>query len=746
MLNRATNTLQTEEEAGGLLGVSWQVDQHPLIRLLLLFGMIVCPLAVIGWRVSQLQFGMAPTYAAEFSKLRETTEEIHCRPGRILTSDGLAAADDVPGLQVQVHYRWIEEPPDARWLSQKVQARLSRAERRKPERVQQEMGKVLEERTALWMQLGAVTGLSADEVALRRKSIQARIERMKARVAARRAEEASKPVPPPAPPKDWQESIQNWFVTWVLDTPEYRPPEEIVLQEELAYYSLVEFPQIDAQVLQVRGKLRSHPEQYPNLRIVDVTHREYPLGAVAAHVIGYRKPLTQEELKARQARLPEGDPMNYRLGDRVGQTGLEVYYERHLRCIPGERKLWMNSQGEIVKEVELRAPRPGKDLELTLNIPLQRKSEAMLAAVIDAQPVPASHSDEAELPVLSVKPPQSGCIGVMDVRTGEMLVAAAWPTFDIDLYLNGTTEQRRQIEADHRFPLYPRLHKMTLAPGSVFKALTATAMLQAGYDGQASFYCQGYLDTPTKRRCMPFVHSGVGHADVNLAVALAKSCNVYFFHGAREIGGRKLLESAAHFGFGHPTGIDLPNESSGNLPVMPCDHLGVAIGQASLTVTPIQILRMMAAIANGGELLTPRVARRSGAVVVGQSEDAGSEDSLLATPQPQSIPNLSSYMLEQVRHGLEQVVAMPGGTGYKTVRLKEIRIAGKTGTAEARGGQDHAWFSGYVPAEQPRYAFVIVLERGGAGGKVAGPLAKQLVQAMLEEGLINQAQQLTQAE
>src|SRR5687767_8986809 len=134
MLNRAASTLN-EEDDGGLLGVPWQFDQYPLVRLALLFGMIVCPLVVIGWRVGQLQFGMADVYAAEYSRLTEITEEIQCRPGRILSSDGQAAADDVPGLQVQVHYRWIEEPPDPRWLNQKVQARLTRAERRKPERV-----------------------------------------------------------------------------------------------------------------------------------------------------------------------------------------------------------------------------------------------------------------------------------------------------------------------------------------------------------------------------------------------------------------------------------------------------------------------------------------------------------------------------------------------------------------------------------------------------------------------------------
>lgn len=741
MLNRAASTLHDGDEGAGLLGLSWQVDQHPLVRLALLFAAIIGPLGVIGWRVGQLQFEMADVYASEFGRHTEQIEEIPCLDGRILTSDGQTAAEDVQGLQVQVHYRWIEEPPDPRWLKQKVLARLSRADRRKPERVQSEMDKVLAERSALWDQLAVATGLSAVEMTQRRVAIQSRITRMKQRAAERRAQLAQQPLPPVPTPTTWQESVQNWFVKWVAPAPEQHAPEDVVLKEELTYYPIAEYPRVEDRVLALRAQLKSHPELYPTLRVVHVMHREYPLGSVAAHIVGFRKPLTQEEWDARQKRLPGGDPLGYLPGDRIGQTGIEKYYERHLRGVRGQRKLLLNSQGEVVDEREIRSPRPGRDLQLTLNVPLQQQAEALLAAAVNPPPPkPADPDQEQPLPALA--PPQGGCIAVMDVRTGELLVAAAWPTFDINIYLNGNPEERRKIEADPRFPLYPRLHKMTLAPGSVFKALTATAMLQAGIPADAPFHCQGYLDIPTKRRCLPFVHQGVGHGDVDLSLALAQSCNVYFFHAARQMGAKRLIETAAQFGFGHPTGIDLPDEKAGNLPDMKCDHLGVAIGQASLTVTPLQIVRMMTAIANGGELLTPRLARRSGSAIVSDQNSSN----LLETSVAHAIPNISSHALEQVRHGLEQVVAFPRGTGYKTVRMKEVNIAGKTGTAEARGGQDHAWFAGYVPAEQPRYAFVVVLERGGSGGKMAGPLAKQLVQAMLLEGLIEQSQQVTQVE
>ncbi|MDB5389797.1 MAG: Peptidoglycan glycosyltransferase, partial [Planctomycetaceae bacterium] len=342
--------------------------------------------------------------------------------------------------------------------------------------------------------------------------------------------------------------------------------------------------------------------------------------------------------------------------------------------------------------------------------------------------------------------PDSGCIAVMDVRNCELIAAASWPSFDINVYMNGDTESIRSLESDPRKPLFSRLHQMLLPPGSVFKAVTATAMLQSGMNGHQPFHCQGFLDVPTKKRCLPFVRNGSNHGDVDLSLALAQSCNVYFYHAAREMGAPALLDWAGRFGFGKPTGIDLPSESAGNLPSVPCDHLSVAIGQERLIVTPLQILRMMAAIANGGEMLTPRVARRTGSTIVSDEESAESAPDLLAAPRPVPIADISSSVLQQVRHGLEQVVANSHGTGYKTVRMTEVAVAGKSGTAEANGGTNHAWFAGYVPADRPKYSFVVVLQRGGSGGKAAGPLAKKVIQSLLHEGLLDTSPQLTKAD
>jgi len=346
---------------------------------------------------------------------------------------------------------------------------------------------------------------------------------------------------------------------------------------------------------------------------------------------------------------------------------------------------------------------------------------------------------------------------VMDIRNGEVLVAANAPRFDPNVFSGIDRSGYDALAADERKPFLNRCAQMAIPPGSVFKALTSVAVLQnGGMDARHTVFCQGFLDNPNRHRCY---HSHA-HGDVNLTRALAQSCNVYFFTAARQMGAQPIWDWAQRFGFGQPTGIDLPAESAGNLPLPreqlagrrrpssaspPADPLGLAIGQSSLTVTPLQVARMMAAIANGGELITPRLAANSGA----SNDSIDSPDSLSSTAavpssEAASIAGLMPGTLAQIQEGLRQVVAVPGGTGYKTVRLKQVAIAGKTGSAQVTGKPDHAWFAGFVPADRPRYAFVVVLEHAGrSGGLAAGPLAKEMVEAMLKQGLLGQ-RQLTQ--
>ena len=333
----------------------------------------------------------------------------------------------------------------------------------------------------------------------------------------------------------------------------------------------------------------------------------------------------------------------------------------------------------------------------------------------------------------------------LDVRTGAILAAASAPRFDPNDFAAGDAAAAQRLLNQPDRPLFDRAIRMAIPPGSVFKPLTAIALLEhQAVSPEEIFFCQGYLHQPTRQRCMIYRRQQRGHESISLCDALAQSCNVYFFHFAERAGATPLVAWAEKFGFGAATGVDLPFEPSGTLPTPATvrqrqghawrdgDTLALAIGQGELTATPLQVARLMAAVANGGRLVNPRVALRFGMAAPDVNGASGNDN---ATPlrfaASEPIEGLHPATLEAVRRGLEQAVADPAGTGHRTVYCQTIDIAGKTGTAETGGDrEDHAWFAGYAPAETPVVAFAVALEHAGSGGDVAGPIAKRLVQKL----------------
>lgn len=734
MLNRFSN-LATTELAGDGPFSDW--NQRPGMRLGLWFVLCAACLGGIALRLVQLQWKLSGAYLAEFNRTIEKREPIPSRDGRILTAEGHVLAEDVEIFSVQAHYRWLEEPVNPGWLKQQALSRLKRADRRRPALVRREMETILRQRTELWQRLAVLSHQDPARLRATCSRIQSRIEKLRATLEARRAP-AESPAAISLSSADFTLAGCWEHVKAALTTPPSRGElEPLVLAEELDYHSIL--PEVSLAKI---ADIESHPEQYPGLRVCLTTRRRYAQGEVAPHVIGYRVPISDEQLQRRQTQYPHGsDPLDYRPADRIGMSGLEKYYERQLRGLRGEKSLIYTRSGELLRTDVLRRPRLGRDLVLTLNLPVQRAAEQLLDEAL--QSISQDEITGRPLPL-----PQGGAIVALDVRTGAVLAAASAPRFDVNTFVLHDTAAWERIAADHRKPLFSRPTHMTLPPGSVFKAVSALAYLQEGtIDPEATFHCQGFLDTSQRYRCAIFRSAGVGHGDLSLVDALARSCNVYFFATARRGGPEALHEWGARLGFGTPTGVDLPDERSGNLPPLPVvpagkrrrlsgDTLGLAIGQAQLTATPLQVARMMAAIANGGKLVTPRLVETTGLTMSEETGGLASDD--VGLVESQEIPDLSPSALAWVRRGLQMVVADSHGTGYKTVRLPDISIAGKTGTAEA-GGQrpDHAWFAGYVPADRPRVAFVVVLEHAGSGGHAAGPLARKFVQSMRQQGLLS---------
>lgn len=722
--------------------------ERPRGRIVWLALVIAAPLVVIALRFAQVQLTLGDEYSREFELTTVRFESIPSRDGRLLSVEGTVLAEDVDLYRLKVHYRWLEDPPEPGWLRSQALRRLDRRARRHPDLVSQAEAEVRAEQAQLWQRLSERSGSSLAELGKRRTQIQKRVEQLQARVEARRdlaesqgRETQSRKSQTPGTPEDdsWWATVFQRVVSALTTPPRREAREPVVVQEQLDYHVV-----IDTLPQEVAVEMEGHPELFPGIRLEAIPRRVYPQGSLAVHLLGTRQTVSDEFLAERRNRFPEGDPLDYQVGDRAGLAGLERQYEHRLRGLRGSRRLVFNRRGELLDSQVVREPRLGQDVQLGLSVGLQQAAEELLDAAITGP-----QKDETNGKPLPT--PTGGAIVALDVRTGAILAAASGPRFDPAVLVNHDDAGWKAILADDRRPLFHRAAEMALPPGSVFKIVSAVGFLESGlWDPEEPLTCLGYLDSPERYRCYTFKHHGVGHGDVTLVSAMARSCNVYFFSAARQIGAGPLVDWANRFGLGQHTGVDLPAEQAGSLPREAArsgnrsrprssgEALQLAIGQGRLTATPLQIARLLAAISNGGRLVTPHLAVSSPALA--------DEDHFARPNSPpggmvaERIPGLSPRTLDYVRRGLEAVVEHPRGTGYQTVRWNQVRIAGKTGTAEPGGGRpDHAWFAGYAPANRPRIAFVVVLEHAGPGGHAAGPVARKLVQAMESLDLLGQS-------
>ena len=463
------------------------------------------------------------------------------------------------------------------------------------------------------------------------------------------------------------------------------------------------------------GAIASRPDDFPGLIIETTRKREYAQGAVAPHVIGRMGEVTAEELLhgGINKPFPPGDLRRYWPGDWIGRGGVEGAGEATLR---GARGLFQRGiEGNFLEDIEAV---PGRDVRLTLDIALQTDVEELL----DRQPTGGRR------PAAAV---------VIDVRTGEVLVLATAPRFDSRTF---STDFASLVRNPAR-PLVNRAVYGVYPLGSVFKAVTAIAALMEGaINPQTAFSCEGVLDpaNPNRFRCHVMLSRGYGHGPMQLRAGIQKSCDIYFYHVGEALGRQdnrridpvlardRLQAWAGRLGFGRPTGIGLPGEPSGCIDVR--DVRNMAIGQGELMVTPLQTAQLYGLVATDGRMPPLRLFRDR--------------------PPAQAVRpalSLDPRLMATLRDALAAVVNEPGGTGYGTSNLPDIRIAGKTGTAQAGKGGDHAWFAGYAPAENPRVAFAVIVEHGGHGGEVAGPIAREIVRACQAHGYLDDRSQTVAA-
>jgi penicillin-binding protein 2 len=713
-------------------------------RRICLAGFLAAAGLVFG-RVVQLQVIQGRSLCEEASKPLTRLEVLPGVRGRILASSGEVLACDRQVLCLAVHYRYLEDPIDAAWLRQTARSRLSRAERGRPERVAAAEAEVRAERAQTTRRLAEICGLSSSQWIARAKQVQSRVQRIAAQVHRT----------PHAPREDARHAerdeynscggivkrISNAIVETLKASMNDPPPERTPVAEEREYHVMAE----DLPLATV-ARIEAHPELYPGTKIVERRRRTYPGGRLAAHVLGHLGPADAAD--AEKGTGPIYDP-----DDRPGRMGLERQYESLLH---GRRGLVLETtdhSGRLLGSSRQREPGVGRDLVLTLDPKLQAAAEALLESALQRRSLAASPPE-----------PAGGAIVVMDVRDGSIRAWASAPAFWPGVFAGGRGSEAAALLDDPAHPLVDRVMKMAIPPGSVFKIVTAAALLEsARLDPDETYNCHGYLESPDRWRCAVYQRYGVGHGPVTLADALAVSCNVYFFHHARLLGPEPLVDWAFRCGFGRATGVDLPGESPGSLPTpeivrrvggrawRTADTLSLAVGQGSLEATPLQVARLLVAVANGGQLVAPHLVSGLGLPVSDDEQPAGSSrhtpcavldstrrvpaaspaDDAIHIPAPRPIAGLNAAALSAIRRGLEQAVSDPRGTAHAALDLESISVAGKTGTAQAGPGRaEHAWFAGYVPADEPRVALVVVLEHAGNADETAGPVARRLVLEM----------------
>lgn len=432
-------------------------------------------------------------------------------------------------------------------------------------------------------------------------------------------------------------------------------------------------------------------------------NRYYPYKESCAHLLGY---LGRED-------------KNNEISEqfRIGKSGVEKFYEASLRGYFGHKKLEVNAHGRYIRSISTSASKPGENVKVNINGRVQ----------------------EAVQKILNVQ----GCSAVvMDCTNGNIACLNSAPSYNPNEFIKLSQNYWNSLMDNNYNPLINKVTQSLYPPGSIFKLVVILAALQDGLDPNEKIFCNG----------QPFLGGNsfrcakrAGHGSIAMSDAIKGSCNTYVYSLARRIGPDKIINMSRSLGFGALTGIDMPNEKAGFVPDREWkfnhtknkwrlgDTLNLSIGQGYLMATPLQLVRMMAAIASNGKLFTPNVGDRK------------AEYTHL---------NIHQDHFDLLKDALYRVINEKGGTGYLSrITSNYGYMAGKTGTAQVQAKKNafdnlnrtdlawhrrnHAIFSGYAPFKDPKYAINVYYDHGGGGGRSAAPIAKQVMEIILKSSESN---------
>jgi penicillin-binding protein 2 len=451
--------------------------------------------------------------------------------------------------------------------------------------------------------------------------------------------------------------------------------------------------------------IESHRSDIPLLEMLMVHRRRYLPGGFMAHASGYVGEVSEQQIEASNGKL--------RPGDFAGKSGLEREYNDLLQGTDGMRRVIVNSVGKEVDRLPTQEAVPGKQIQLTIDYDLQQVAEQSLGA-------------------------RPGAVVALDPRSGEVLAMVSRPTPDPnDFAIRISNDQWKQLNEDPLRPLLNRAIQAQLAPGSVFKIVTATAMLEDKVPPESfTAFCPGYA-TFYGRQFKCWVYGKSSHGVVDLRKAIMESCDVFFYNVGMRLGIDRLSYYGSKLGIGHKSGIDLPSEEAGLMPSQEWvervfhrkwyagETISVSTGQGAVTTTPLQLARMIGGIAAGGVFKQPHLLK--------DAQNVGEERFEISEPTVQKITDAMYAVVNE------------GGTGG-SLKLAGIELSGKSGTAQVIGYaarermgkqkkfEDNAWFVGYAPRRNPEIVVsVLVQESGQHGGTASGPVARDIIKAYYDK-------------
>ncbi len=473
-----------------------------------------------------------------------------------------------------------------------------------------------------------------------------------------------------------------------------------------------------------------HRYEFTGVDIRPRLSRHYPFGPMAVHALGYVAAISEQDLKRIDSATYAGTTL-------IGKLGVEGAYESELHGTPGYREVLVNAagrpverQGAYTPKLATRQPIAGADLILSLDMRLQRVAAEALAG-------------------------KRGAAIAIDPHTGDVLVLASTPGFDPNAFARGlTTKQFDVLQNDIDKPLINRALRGAYPPGSTVKPFFALAALNYGVmTPEKTIFCPGHFILPGASHVF-HDWKPKGHGTVSMRHAIMQSCDVYFYTVAQKLGIDRMHDFMTQFGFGDPTGIDIPGEKPGLMPStewkrhaykrpaeqvwFPGETISVGIGQGYMLATPLQLAHAVAGIASRGQVFKPRL--------VAGVRAAGSKT---VTPRPLSperpITTVSADQWGVVFDGMELATG-PGGTAAVATAGTPYKIAGKTGSAQvftvgenekynekqlSERMLDHALFISFAPAEDPKLAVAVLVENGKHGGSAAAPIARKIFDAYL---------------